>query len=420
MTVSARLLLAGPLMLGVAGASFTTARLLTPPAPLTAQIVAQGSWVPAPGSAPPVAAPSQGSLGVDVMGLGPTVQLARADATTVRPTASVAKTITVLVISEIHPLAAGADGPVITIRAIDVSDYTSIAAAGGSFVPVFLGEHFTERQMLLGLMLPSANNLALTLARWVDGSVAAFVARLNARAAKLGMSRSHFADPDGLDSATVSTAADLLLLGEAAVANDTVVSVVSTVTATLPDGTALHNLDQPLVDDPGWIGVKTGWTPDAGGCLLFAARRTLAPGTPALTVVGVVLGQPPDAAAGGDHPELGGAFAVARAAVETAFAGYAAVRVGPGSIPVTGTVTAPWGVSSDLVVAAGPDTTLLLRLGDSLSLSVDVGEVSAPAAAGTDAASVRVASGSRVLGTWRVVTAGPLDEPSASWRLLHA
>jgi D-alanyl-D-alanine carboxypeptidase (penicillin-binding protein 5/6) len=330
----------------------------------------------------------------------------------------VAKTMTALVILETHPLQAGDLGPVITMTHADVADYLSIAAQQGSFVPVRVGEQFNERELLLGLMLPSANNLALSAARWIDGSVAAFVARLNARAAALGMSATHFADPDGLDAATTSTAADLLRLGEAAVANPALVDVVSTTTATLPDGTMVSNLDRLLTLQPGWIGIKTGWTPQAAGCLLFAARRQAASGAPALTIVGAVLGQPPDATSGWAHPELGGAFDVAATAVQTALAGYAAVRVGPGSIPVVGNLAAPWGASTQLLMT-GPDRVVLVRLGQGLSASASPRPVSVPAPAGTDAGSVTVSSGGVVVGHWRLVTAAAISAPSPWWRLVH-
>jgi D-alanyl-D-alanine carboxypeptidase (penicillin-binding protein 5/6) len=406
-------------VLAVVGvASLGTARLLAASPSLTASPAASNPWVPAPGTPLSVAAPPHGSLAVDAVVGSTAVHLAAADAATVRPIASVAKTMTALVILETHPLQAGDLGPVITMTHADVADYLSIAAQQGSFVPVRVGEQFNERELLLGLMLPSANNLALSAARWIDGSVAAFVARLNARAAALGMSATHFADPDGLDAATTSTAADLLRLGEAAVANPALVDVVSTTTATLPDGTVVSNLDRLLTLQPGWIGVKTGWTPQAAGCLLFAARRQAASGAPALTIVGAVLGQPPDVTAGWAHPELGGAFDVAATAVQTALAGYAAVRVGPGSIPVVGNLAAPWGASTQLLMT-GPDRVVLVRLGQGLSASASPRPVSVPAPAGTDAGSVTVSAGGVVVGHWRLVTAAAISAPSPWWRLVH-
>ncbi len=406
------------IVLVVVVASLGTVRLVAASPTLMATATGAGPWVPAAGTPLAVAAPPQGSLAVDALVGTAATHLVAADATTIRPIASVAKTMTALVILETHPLQPGDAGPVITMTQLDVDDYVRIAAQNGSFVPVRVGEQFSEHDLLIGLMLPSANNLALSAARWIDGSVAAFVARLNTRAAALGMSRTHFADPDGLDSATTSTAADLLRLAAATVANPTLVAVVSTDTATLPDGTPVKNLDRLLVLEPGWIGIKTGWTPEASGCLLFAARRQLAPGIPALTVVGAALGQPPDLTSGWAHPELGGAFDVARTAMQTALAGYAAVRVGSGSIPVAGNLSAPWGNSAPLLLT-GADRVVLVRLGATLTVTPATRPVAVPAPAGTDAGSVTVSAEGTVVGRWTLVTAAAVDAPSAWWRLVH-
>ncbi|HWF56915.1 MAG TPA: hypothetical protein VG520_01010 [Candidatus Dormibacteraeota bacterium] len=407
------------LLVATAGAgTLAGARLVEAAPALTPALTTAGPWAAAPGMPVPVAAPPDGSLAVDAIAGSAATRLVSGGAESIRPIASVAKTMTALVVLEVHPMLPAQAGPTLTITRQDVDDFHSIASSGGSYAPVTLGEQLSERDLLLGLMLPSANNLALTAARWIDGSVAAFVQRLNARAAALGMAHTHFADPDGLDRATTSTAADLVLLGETAVRNDALVSVVSTASARLPDGTAVQNLDMLLGDDPGWLGIKTGWTPDAAGCLLFAARRIIAAGAPPLTVVGAVLGQPPDGAVDAGHPELGGAFAVARAAVDTAFSGYVAVRVGPATIPVTGSVSAPWGTVSALRLT-GPDTFALLRRGETLAVRASAAPLAAPQPAGARAGAVRVSLGGVALGTWTLATTRQLSEPSPWWRLLH-
>jgi len=413
-----RILLAVIVVVAVATAATLTAARLEAAAPELIPTLTSTTWRAAPGPLAPIAVPAQGSLAVESVDGHAVTTLASSQAGIVRPTASVAKTMTALVILEVHPLLPAQAGPILTMTRQDVDDYRSIAAAGGSFAPVTLGEHLSERDLLVGLMLPSANNLALTAARWIDGSVAAFVARLNARAEQLGMSHTHFADPDGLAAATTSTAADLVLLGAAAVADDALLSVVSTTTATLPDGTVVTNLDQLLGVDPGWLGIKTGWTPPAGGCLLFAARRILAPGAPPLTVVGAVLGQPPDGNVDLAHPELGAAFSVARAAVDAAFGQFAAVRVGPASVPVSGTIDGPWGVSSALHLV-GADRFVLLQRGGTLTVAAAAVAVPAPSAPGAPAGTVSVSLLGVPIGAWTLVTDRHLDGPSPWWKLLH-
>ena len=105
-------------------------------------------------------------------------------------------------------------------------------------MPVSAGEQLSERDLLLALMLPSANNIAETLALRVSGSRDAFIAGLNAEASALGMASTHFADPSGYNPATVSTPGDLVKLARAALAVPALAAVVAARSATLPDGTA--------------------------------------------------------------------------------------------------------------------------------------------------------------------------------------
>ena len=397
----------------------TRAQATTPPVRLS--LNAPAAWIPAAGPAPTVPIPAQGSIAVDGVANGSPLQLARADADAVRPIASVAKAMTALVILESHPLNGAETGPAITIDQADVDDFLRIAGQDGSVVAVSRGERFTERDLLLGLMLPSGNNLALTAARWIDGSVDAFVSRLNARAVQLGMLHSHFADPDGLDVRTTSTAADLVVLGEAAVNNPQLAAVVSTLSATMPDGTVVRNLDQSLGTEPGWVGIKTGWTPQAGGCLLYAARRPAPPGLATVTVVGAVLGQPPDPAVDAVHPELGEAFKSAQASVAAAFAGYTWVTAGRGTLPVSGQVSTDWGAGSGMVVGGAP-SSLLVHLGDSFSLTATPLPSSSPTppmGASAPVGIVALASHGQTIGTWPLVTAGAVEGPSIWWKLTH-
>ncbi len=409
----ATLLLGGAAIAGVLGVRQVEAAV---PA-VSPTLTSTTSWTAGPASTAAIAPPEQGSLALAAVFGDAVTPLASADAQTVRPIASVAKTMTALVILETRPMLPGQAGPTLTMTQQDVSDYHSIAASGGSFAPVVLGEQLPERDLLVGLMLPSANNFALTAARWIDGSVPAFVNRLNARAAALGMHHTHFADPDGLDPATASTAADLVLLGEAAVHNSALVGIVSTTSSTLPDGTAVHNLNILLSAEPGWVGIKTGWTPAAGGCLLFAAQRILAAGAPPLTMVGAVLDQPRNGNIDLANPELGGAFEVARSSVDTAYQSFSTVRVGPSSIPVSGQVFAPWGAYTTLRVS-GPEAFVLLRSGDTLSVATSSASISAPAAAGTAAGSVTVSLRGIPVGTWALTTARAFSGPSPWWKLL--
>ena len=188
-----------------------------------------------------------------------------------------------------HPLQLGRAGPTITLTDADVADTDRRRAHHESVVSVAAGEHLTERQALLALLLPSANNIAAVLARWDAGSVDRFVARMNATARSLGMTHTHYTDPSGYDEATVSTAADQLRIVERAMRLAVFASIVATPSARLPVAGTVHNTNT-LLGRHGFVGVKTGSDDAAGGCFAFRALRWI--DGKQTTITGVVLGQP--------------------------------------------------------------------------------------------------------------------------------
>jgi D-alanyl-D-alanine carboxypeptidase (penicillin-binding protein 5/6) len=229
--------------------------------------------------------PTSGQAMVQVAGLGTVGHSGSARAV---PIASVTKVMTAYTVLRDRPLAAGRSGPTITISAAEAAAYTAQKAAGLSLVKVAAGEKITERQALQALLLASGDNLAEILARWDAGSASAFARRMNANAARLGMTSTHYADAAGLNSASVSTAKDLLKLAPAAMAKSTFAEIVGESTATIPLN-KIKNYNT-LLGRNGVIGIKTGSTTAAGGCLLFAAHRTVSGHT--YTIYGAVLGTP--------------------------------------------------------------------------------------------------------------------------------
>lgn len=203
------------------------------------------------------------------------------------PIASVAKVMTAYVVLQQHPIDAGEDGPSLRVTAADIEDTRRRAARDESLVPVTEGEELTERQALLALLLPSANNVAQLLARWSAGSVTAFVDDMNSTADQLGMRSSDYTDPSGYEPSTVSTAADQLVLLLAALENPTLASLLATRTAELPVAGTVTNTNTLLGRD-GFVAGKTGSDDAAGGCLVFRAMRTV--GGKPVPVTGVVLG----------------------------------------------------------------------------------------------------------------------------------
>ena len=207
------------------------------------------------------------------------------------PIASVAKVMTAYLVLRDHPLRPGEDGPTITLTAADVADTNRRSAQGESVVPIAAGERLTERQALLALLLPSANNVAAVLARWDAGSADRFVARMNATARSLGMAHTRYTDPSGYDDATVSTAVDQVRIVDRAMRLPAFASIVATPSATLPVAGTVDTTNALLGHD-GFVGVKTGSDDAAGGCFAFRAIRRIDGRETAIT--GVVLGQPGD------------------------------------------------------------------------------------------------------------------------------
>jgi D-alanyl-D-alanine carboxypeptidase (penicillin-binding protein 5/6) len=203
--------------------------------------------------------------------------------------ASVAKVMTAYLVLRDHPLRRGEDGPTITLTDADVADTERRRRQQESVVAIAAGEQLTELQALQALLLPSANNIAAVLARWDAGSLGGFVARMNATARSLGMTRTRYTDPSGYDDATVSTAADQVRIVEQAMRLPVFASIVATPTATLPVAGTVRNTDA-LLGHMGFVGVKTGSDEAAGGCFAFRAIRRIDGKRTAIT--GVVLGQP--------------------------------------------------------------------------------------------------------------------------------
>src|SRR5256884_5230094 len=200
--------------------------------------------------------PADGASAADISGYG---VVYGPGATRPVPVASVAKMMTAYVILHDHPLSAGGSGPDIAVQPSEAAAYPSQAREGDSLVPVVAGETLTERQALEALLLPSADNMAWILARWDAGSQAAFAARMNATARRLGMTGTSYTDPSGLDPSTTSTAADQVRLGMAALQGAPLAAIAAEATAGVPGGRGGRHT-KPPPGQAGIVGPKTGST----------------------------------------------------------------------------------------------------------------------------------------------------------------
>jgi D-alanyl-D-alanine carboxypeptidase (penicillin-binding protein 5/6) len=204
------------------------------------------------------------------------------------PIASLAKVMTAYVVLKRYPLPGAESGRRFVVSQDDVVDTETKRREDQSIVAVRAGEQLTERDALMAILLPSANNIAVLVARQVDGSVASFVAEMNHTAHALGMTHTTYTDPSGFDEHTVSTALDQLRLAQEVADNDTLAAMMATRSYSLPVAGEVTNTNT-LIGQDGFVGMKTGSDDAAGGCFMFRSWRHLGTGNVPLT--GVVLGQ---------------------------------------------------------------------------------------------------------------------------------
>jgi serine-type D-Ala-D-Ala carboxypeptidase (penicillin-binding protein 5/6) len=235
------------------------------PAPLGGDELARPGVVvadPAPGAAAPPEVDATAYLLADA---GSGDVLAGLDAHVPRPPASVVKLLTALaLLPDLDPqqthVATEAD-----------------ASVEGSRVGLSPGQTYTVEQLTYGLMLASGNDAAHALAEVAGGQQQA-VDAMNAEADRLGAWRTRALTPHGLDEpGQVSTPYDLALLARTALADERVAGPARTATYDFPGGDdgpyQIQNLNRLLGHYPGTVGLKTGFTSQAGHTLAAAAER---------------------------------------------------------------------------------------------------------------------------------------------------
>ncbi|GGO15532.1 D-alanyl-D-alanine carboxypeptidase family protein [Microbispora bryophytorum] len=244
---------------------------------LTAALVTAGTAaVPAQAAQAPSVTAREAYLVDTTQG---TVQFAKRETRRV-PIASLTKVMTAYVVRRQASL-----NDVVTVTAADIRHAT---AGGATTAGLRAGERLTVRDLLYGLLLPSGADAAHALAERYGPGTAKFVARMNAAARALGLRDTRYANPDGLPSKAYSTARDQATLAVAALRDPVIASVAKTPKRVVGKS-AVHRAHvwrntNDLLDD-GAVGLKTGFTSQAGYCLSFAAVQD------GHTYVGVVLGE---------------------------------------------------------------------------------------------------------------------------------
>ncbi|MFA7243718.1 MAG: D-alanyl-D-alanine carboxypeptidase family protein [Patescibacteria group bacterium] len=203
------------------------------------------------------------------------------DSNTRVPIASTTKIMTAIVVLENYKL-----DDIVTIT-------PEAAYQIGADAYLQVGEKISVDDLLHCLLIKSGNDSAYALAQHMskdNSSTADFVSKMNETAARLGMKNTNYLDPAGLDVAGYSSAYDLFLATKYAMRFEKFREIVNTqeYTATNIDNSIYHELKNSnrLVGEyqyPGAIGVKTGYMPEAGHCLVSAAKRD------GHTLIGIVL-----------------------------------------------------------------------------------------------------------------------------------
>ena len=186
------------------------------------------------------------------------------------PPASVTKIMTLLLVME------AVDGGSISLGdSVSVSE--NAAGMGGSQVFLSPGEQMSVETLVKCTVISSANDAAVALAEYVCGSEEAFVARMNERAAELGMNSTHFENATGLDDTTinhVTSARDIAIMSAQLMRHEKILEFSSTWMDSIRDGAfTLTNTNRLVRFYDGATGLKTGSTSKAGYCMSATAER---------------------------------------------------------------------------------------------------------------------------------------------------
>ena len=183
------------------------------------------------------------------------------------PIASVTKIMTLLLVME------AIDNGILALTDRVVCSKTA-ASMGGSQIWLEEGESMTVHELLKAAVIVSANDACAALAETISGSIEGFVARMNERAAELGMADTHFVDCSGLNDDGVSSAHDVALMSQELMTHSKIKEYTTVWMDTLRDGKSqLVNTNKLIRFYNGATGLKTGTTSTAGHCLSATAER---------------------------------------------------------------------------------------------------------------------------------------------------
>ncbi len=249
----------------------------------------------------------------------------------------------------------------------------------GSSMYLKEGEVLTIQDLLYGLMLHSGNDAAVALAIYCGGTVEGFAGLMNDKAHALGLTGTHFVNPNGLDApGHYSTARDLAVLAAYAMDNPIFRQTVSTKSVRVGER-SLHNHNKLLWRVEGADGVKTGYTQAAGRILVSSATRQ------GRRLIAVTINDRNDWA---DHAQL----------LENGYRNYAIEPIVAAG-DVLGWVDIAGGTGEQVPLIAGEDFSYALAEGETPEVVLSgPGFVYAPVKAGEDAGFAHITLGGKSIG----------------------
>ncbi len=316
-----------------------------------------------------------------------------------RPIASITKVMTLLVTFE-----ALEAGKVRLDDTVPVSEHAY--HMGGSQIWLEPGEEMTLNEMLKAICISSANDAAVAVAEYIGGSEAAFAEQMNARAAELGMTNTHFVNACGLDAeGHLSSARDVALMSrEILLRHSEVRDYCSVWMDTLRGGaTQLVNTNKLLKSYTGITGLKTGTTGKAGVCISASAERD------GLRLIAVVLG----AASGKER------FQAATTLLDYGFSHFESAEA---ALPADAPRTLPVkrGVTDAVALTYAAPGRYLMPKGEGATLQavVELPEsLTAPIAAGQTVGRVTIRNGSTELQSYPITSAQDAEALSFAYCL---
>lgn len=396
-----RRIIAGLLALIVIGGGgwLTTKTVTTLASPLPDTVVTVTQPAIIAGPATTFTLPTDGRMAIGASGFDGT--LLSSGSQDVGPIASITKIVTALVVLEAKPLTSTEEGPTIEYTEADLEIYQEVLAQDGIVEPVSDGLTLSQRQSMILMLLPSANNYAISLAQWAYGSSTAFVSAANAWLAEKGLVNTRIVEPSGLSAENVSTPAELVEIGKLALSQPAIENIVSLATAEIPGVGSVVNTNK-LLGEWGVDGLKTGTTDEAGACLLFSADYTV--GTQLVTVVGVVLN-------GSSHRAINLEITELLSGMSTAFREVPVIE--SGQLVAEG--ESAW--NTKVSVTAASNITVVTFSDIPIAISAEI-QALQPAPVGTAVGTIDVRVGNQVHQV-DALLASDLNDPGPFWKLSH-